>query len=329
MLSRVGRDVSTFIGRDTSETPVQRKNSSPVSALVRVLIPLLVGAVAGCTSAPARRPAPTSPAPAERPAVPAESQTPAPSRGGYYLDDGPGDQIPPNLEKTPDAIVRPESVHPYANQPYVVMGVRYVPLGQDAPYRARGVASWYGRKFHGKQTAVGETYDMFQMTAAHPLLPIPSYVRVTNLANGRSVVVRVNDRGPFLRERIIDLSYTAALKLGFADRGSAEVEVQALRPGPEPPPTLSPTALLKSPGDHGTANGSLFLQLGAFAGKASADSFRNYVTKEFTALREAARVFFKEGLFRVHAGPYATEREAKAMASRIERALGLTPVLVR
>jgi rare lipoprotein A len=130
----------------------------------------------------------------------------------------------------PDAVPRAESLHPAANRRYVVFGREYVPLTGVVTHRERGHASWYGRKFHGRPTSSGERYDMYGMTAAHPTLPIPSYVRVTNVRNGRSVVLRVNDRGPFLNRRVIDLTYTAAWKLGYVDSGSAEVDVELLAP---------------------------------------------------------------------------------------------------
>ena len=154
--------------------------------------------------------------------------------GGYYLDDGPGDSTPPNLDSVPDAEPRLEPLHRFANRPYHVMGQSFVPGTELRPYRERGHASWYGRRFHGNPTSSGEPYDMYAMTAAHPTLPIPSYARVTNLANGRAVVVRVNDRGPFLRGRVIDLSYTAAHKLGYVGNGSAEVEVEQILPDEVP-----------------------------------------------------------------------------------------------
>lgn len=171
----------------------------------------------------------TPPAPQGAPAAPAR---PAPGRGAYYQDDGPGDSPPPNLEATPDAVpVDEPPLKSAANRPYVVFGRTYSPLPGHADLRQRGVGSWYGRKFHGQKTSSGEPYDMYAMTAAHPTLPLPSYVRVTNLGNGRSVIVKVNDRGPFHSERIIDLSYTAALKLGYANQGSAQVEVERVRAG--------------------------------------------------------------------------------------------------
>lgn len=148
---------------------------------------------------------------------------------GAYLDgDGPSVDTPSNLDVIPDAVVRNEPLHRYANRAYVALGIPYAPIAKADDFKQRGVASWYGKKFHGQPTSSGEKYDMYAMTAAHPTLPIPSYARVTNIANQKSVVVRINDRGPFLHERVIDLSYTAAHKLGFIANGSAEVEVKSL-----------------------------------------------------------------------------------------------------
>ena len=148
--------------------------------------------------------------------------------GGYYKDDGPHERPPANLERVADAVPRSEPLHKFANRPYEALGKRYVPLTSVQPFRQSGLASWYGKRYHGQKTSSGETYDMYAMTAAHATLPIPSYVRVTNLANGRSVVVRVNDRGPFKSDRVIDLSYVAAYKLGFIQAGQARVEVEAI-----------------------------------------------------------------------------------------------------
>ncbi|MBE0612468.1 MAG: septal ring lytic transglycosylase RlpA family protein [Burkholderiales bacterium] len=150
--------------------------------------------------------------------------------GGYYQDDGPGDSQPANLDQIADAEPRLEPLARAANNPYTVFGQQYVPRKTLAPYRQRGIGSWYGRKFHGQRTSSGEPYDMYAMTAAHTTLPIPSYARVTNLANDRSVIVRVNDRGPFLAGRLIDLSYAAAYKLGYVGAGSASVEVELITP---------------------------------------------------------------------------------------------------
>lgn len=154
----------------------------------------------------------------------------APKKGGYYKDDGPGANPPANLASIPDARPRSEPLHKYANRPYEVFGRKYVPLAAVQPYQQRGVASWYGKRFHGQKTASGEIYDMYAMSAAHPILPIPSYARVTSLRTGKQVVVRINDRGPFHSNRAIDLSYAAAYRLGLIATGSGEVEIEAIVP---------------------------------------------------------------------------------------------------
>ena len=169
----------------------------------------------------------TTSAPRDRAAPPASS-TPS---SKYYADDGPPANPPDGLDAVPDAIPRAEPLHRFANRPYVVLGRQYVPATSLGPYREQGIASWYGRKFHGQRTSTGEVYDMYAMTAAHPTLPLPSYARVTGVATGKSVVVRVNDRGPFLHGRVIDLSYAAAHRLGIAQRGSGEVIVESVLPG--------------------------------------------------------------------------------------------------
>ena len=173
----------------------------------------VVLALAGCGSTP-----------------PAKQASSAPKGGGYYLDDGPEASPPANLDAVPDAVPRVEPLHRFANRTYAVLGNTYTPQTTGKAYSAEGLASWYGRRFHGKKTASGEKYDMYAMTAAHPTLPIPSYVRVTALNNGKSVVVRINDRGPFHSKRIIDLSYTAAHKLGYLGRGSTRVRVESIDP---------------------------------------------------------------------------------------------------
>src|SRR3954465_5360239 len=151
-----------------------------------------------------------------------------PRSGGYYKDDGPDANPPANLAGIADAVPRNEPLHKYANRPYEVFGKKYVPLASVQAFSQRGTASWYGKKFHGQKTSSGEVYDMYGMTAAHRTLPIPSYAKVTNLAKGKRVVVRINDRGPFHSERIIDLSYAAAYRLGYVTAGSARVEVESV-----------------------------------------------------------------------------------------------------
>ncbi len=151
-------------------------------------------------------------------------------KGGYYKDDGPEANPPSNLDKIPDAIPKIEPLASGANKPYKVFGQSYTPDISGGAYKVQGRASWYGKKFHGNGTSNGERYDMYAMTAAHTTLPIPSYVRVTRVSNGKSVVLRVNDRGPFHSDRIIDLSYVAAYKLGMLGPGSSEVIVERIMP---------------------------------------------------------------------------------------------------
>lgn len=172
-----------------------------------------------------------------------------PGSGGYYQSDGPGTAIPANLVATPDAVPRNERPHRYANRPYVVLGKTYAPLPPGAHYRKEGIVSWYGRQFHGKKTASGEIYNMYAMTAASPVLSIPSYARVTNTANGRSVIVRINDRGPFHANRIMDLSYAAAVKLGYIGSGSTRALVESVTPNswPAAPASRPPTVTAKAP----------------------------------------------------------------------------------
>lgn len=156
---------------------------------------------------------------------------PAKAGGRYYLNDGPPkDVTQAQIDAVKEPVPRTERFVSGTLKPYVAMGNSYRPMNKLMPYHARGVASWYGTRYHGLPTASGELYDVMKLTAAHPLLPIPSYVRVTNVENGRTLIVRVNDRGPFLSERIIDLSYAAAAKLGYAAKGSALVEIDVILP---------------------------------------------------------------------------------------------------
>src|SRR3989344_3691277 len=150
--------------------------------------------------------------------------------GGYYQDDGPEARPPADVMAIPDAVPKSEPKSGRGNNAYTVEGKTYTPLTDVAGYHERGVASWYGKKFHGRRTSSGEPYDMYAMTAAHKTLPLPSYVRVRNLENGRSDLVRVHDRGPFLHDRLIDLSYAGAAKLGILGTGTGIVEVEAINP---------------------------------------------------------------------------------------------------
>ena len=290
-------------------------------AIVAVLL------VAACSSAPTSGPAPGRS-----------------SGGGYYLDDGPGDNAPADLASIPDARPKAEPLSPFANRPYDALGNHYVPLVSVQPFHQRGIASWYGKRYHGRKTTSGEIYDMYAMTAAHPTLPIPSYARVTNVANGRSVVVRINDRGPFLRSRVIDLSYAAAYRLGIIANGSGEVEVDAIVPGqaeptqsasidsvvprvaPAPPPSPSPPLPEAVPMVTSTAPPSpkVFLQLGAFTSRDSAESLR----ARLSPVEEPSKVLVLDNLWRLQLGPYRSQDDARSAAERLERMFSLKPLVV-
>ncbi|HVB47154.1 MAG TPA: septal ring lytic transglycosylase RlpA family protein [Burkholderiales bacterium] len=310
---------------------------------VAALLAVLLGA---CGTLPRRAPEPGSAT------VPAPSRQSAASGawgGGYYKNDGPGANPPPDFASIPDARPKVEPLDPAANRPYQALGREYVPLTRVQPFHERGLASWYGRRYNGLKTSSGERYDMYAMTAAHPVLPIPSYARVTDLANGRSVVVRINDRGPFWPGRIIDLSYAAAYKLGFIGTGSAMVEVDSIVPGEAqlaraappaapaaPPPARQPLAVARPVAPDATPpaaraapeSSGFYLQLGAFSARANAESFRARVYRELAWLSDAIHVIASDGLFKLHLGPYRTPDQARAIAARIQADLNFKPVFV-
>jgi len=297
----------------------------------RAALAALVLFLAACGTAP---PKPAPSAPAGAPSAPIGS-------GKYYKDDGPGEAPPANLDQVPDAVPRLEPLHRFANRPYSVLGQDFVPATSLRPYKQRGVASWYGRKFHGQKTSIGETYDMYAMTAAHPTLPIPSYARVTNVATGKSVVVRVNDRGPFLHGRLIDLSYAAAYRVGISAKGSGEVEVEAIIPGDSPmltaaaplpqvavaattaPATIALPASVPpsiAPRDGG---GGFAVQLGAFQNNQNAQNFLARVQGQLASAQVEPKVRELNGLYRVYVGPYSDRDEARRVAERITQAFGM------
>jgi len=336
-----------------------------VLRLLAALAPALI--LAACGSAPKRAAIERdSGAIASKPA--ASASAPRSSRGAYYQDDGPGDNAPANLDQIEDAEPRLEPLHRFANNPYMVFGQQYVPYRALAPYRQRGIGSWYGRKFHGQRTSGGESYDMYAMTAAHATLPIPSYARVTNIANGRSVIVRINDRGPFHSGRLIDLSYAAAYRLAYAAAGSAPVEVESIMPedmpllaarrrqagpplsaaaqrpevqqpaaetGPIAPVTVvaaaqpepEPAKPVQPIPVDAEASG-IYLQLGAFSGRDNAENFRVRVYQQLAWLSDAIQIYPRDGMFRLHLGPYRDRAEAGGMAERIREALQFKPIVV-
>jgi len=275
------------------------------------------------------------------------TRSPAPSA----QRDGPELNPPPDLQRVPDAVPRIEPIRSGGpNKPYEIEGVRYVPLLDDLPYEEGGLASWYGRKFHGRQTASGETYNMYAMTAAHPRWPLPSYARVRNPANGREVIVRVNDRGPFVKGRVIDLSYTAALKLDLL-RGVAPVQIQRLsfediRTGrwrrPDEPGAAEDTQVAQSTQsaqaspalpepvtDVRAASPGLWLQIGAFRALDGAVALKQRVAEGLDELSPLLTLLRDRGLHRVQLGPFESEAQAQDVAARLRIALDLPALLLR
>lgn len=277
--------------------------------------------------------------------VPSPATAPQQTAGAYLAGDGPNADAPANLNEIPDAVPKVEPLHRYANRPYTALGKTYTPLVAPGNYKELGIASWYGKKFHGQHTSIGEVYDMYGMTAAHPTLPIPSYARVTHIASKKSVIVRVNDRGPFLHDRIIDLSYTAAFKLGIINNGSAEVEVESIvvdgsaplaistvltvpakvapaHVEPTPPVVVVPVT---STSPAVVAAGNIYLQLGAFKSQPSAESFLAKMRSKLGDIGKPLSLFQKDGLDRVHLGPYANQEEAHLAGEKLKALLGFKP----
>jgi rare lipoprotein A len=235
-------------------------------------------------------------------------------------DSAPQTSPPVDLAKIPDPEPTKEPRSRYGNQsPYEVLGKRYHVLPRADGYHAKGTASWYGTKFQGRSTSSGEPYDMYKLTAAHRNLPIPSYVRVTNLENQKTAIVRVNDRGPFHGGRIIDVSYAAAVKLGFASRGTANVFVEAV--GPKDATVRSMASAVPSPapvGEH------IYLQAGAFTDRRGAERYRDQLARLIAA---DVHVHHNDSdrFYRVRVGPLPHMQEASRLqtliATRYERPL--------
>jgi rare lipoprotein A len=322
----------------------------------RLLALFGVLALAGCGSSPLVQQAPAARSAgamtempvardASHPVLPAAGS----GRGGYYQDDGPGENPPPNLADMPDAEVRNEPYSTRSNRPYVVFGKTYTPITHDKPFTQRGISSWYGKKFHGQKTSSGELYDMYKMTAAHPTLPIPSYVRVTSLANGKQVILRINDRGPFHAGRVIDVSYTAALKLGLLGKGSQEVDVERLLPAEidrivanrgkavavtseraapaEIAALMMEGKALPEP-DASAAKSGFYVQFGAYndMDRAEAAQERLQASGVFGHATEIVR---GGGLLRLMGGPFGTREAARDAIDKMPAALRLRPFVVK
>jgi len=229
--------------------------------------------------------------------------------GGYLAGDRPPDRAraldPSNIA---DAVPKTERLCSGCNNSYQVNGQRYQPLASASGYQERGIASWYGQKFHGRATASGETYDMYAATAAHRTLPLPSYAQVTNLNNGRSIVLKVNDRGPFVDNRLIDLSYAAAVKLGVIGAGTALVEVRAIAPGQQPAATNWSAAALPA----------LYLQVGAFHQPTNANQLKARLQRSgFGPIRIAEAQHRGRRLLRVQIGPLKTVPQADQLGAQL------------
>ena len=246
--------------------------------------------------------------------------------GGLYApgvrDSAPGHAL--DISGIPEPVPRAEPTSTYGNRsPYTVLGKSYRVLERADGYVERGLASWYGQKFHGRQTSSREVYDMCSFSAAHKTLPLPSYVRVTNLDNGRSAVVRVNDRGPFHPGRIIDLSYAAAVKLGVDRTGTARVEVQAIAGGGASPPAVAPIATSRAPTPTNTNRvGHQIVQVGAYRDEANARRIADQLRASGVDGIQVESVRLHDGkVWRVRVGPLA----APAVGTVLERirALGL------
>lgn len=257
--------------------------------------------------------------------------------GGFYGGDAAPTNSAQDFDAIPDAIPKHEPLSPTGNKPYTALGKSFRPLNSANGYVKRGIASWYGTKFHGRRTSSGEIYDMWGMSAAHPVLPLPTYVEVTNLDSGKKIVVKVNDRGPFLHNRIIDLSYAAAHKLGIAKHGTGRVEVRALNPD-----SYSDSADFAQYSDivgsidsaknaqQSSSAGEYFIQVGAYSEFANARSMRNRLRQQGHPIYPDSEQENKtQGVpYKVKVGPFQTLNSAAAAKHALEQLLGQAVILL-
>jgi rare lipoprotein A len=307
--------------------------------LIRLFVLLFLSSfLIGCAEYSTRPSSPVAPS----------GQSSAKKPGGYYLDDGPGDHPPADIYAIPDAVPRVEPLLARANKPYIALGNGYTPMTQFISYKKSGIASWYGRRYHGQQTSSGEVYDMYGMTGAHTVLPLPSYVRVTNHANQKSVIVRINDRGPFHSDRLIDLSYAAAYKLGIVGKGSGLVEVEAIdarnfvahKAEPkvaatkdtadvEIKPLFQDRVTANSDVEKATASESgVFVQVGAFKSSENAGSLSKKILDQNLGENAPINSWYNQGVYRVRIGPYANRADADRVAMKIKDSLGLNTYII-
>lgn len=311
------------------------------------LILLLCLYLTACGGAKTVKPATTD----NKPATSNDQSAPASSKsGGYYLDDGPGDSPPQNIDSIPNAVPKKEPLLSRANRPYKALGATYKPMTSYQPYKAQGVASWYGKRYHGRKTSSGEVYDMYGMSAAHPTLPLPSYVKVTNPANERFVIVRVNDRGPFKNDRIIDLSYAAAYKLRFTTQGSTLVQVEAIDTSNLSSNNAAAAQVNVANGAKTTASETsvatidtapesqviqneqptlveYFIQAGAFKNEANADSLIKRIQGLDIDQNAGINKVYNNGLHRLKLGPYELKKDAELTAENIRKQLNIPTII--
>lgn len=328
--------------------------------MLRYLIFILCTFLVACGGSKSVKPKPqettASSKPASTPSASSSSTSSSTKPGGYYLDDGPGDNPPQDIDSIPDAVPKKEPLLARANKPYMALGNSYKPMTSYQPYKANGVSSWYGKRYHGKKTSSGEIYDMYGMTAAHPTLPLPSYVKVTNPANDRFVVVRVNDRGPFKHDRIIDLSYAAAYKLRFSAQGSTSVIVEAIdtsntspsyiasytqvlqkttpqatsvvNPKPANPSTnAQPIAPSQTIENTTTPLSGYYIQVGAFKNELNADLLIKKIQGLDLENNAGINKVYNDDIYRLKLGPYESKNAAEAKAFNIRKKLNI-PTLI-
>ena len=318
-----------------------------INNLQKIIILICISVLVACGGEAVTKPV------VKVPSAPVAKQIPTkPGAGGYYLDDGPGDNAPADIDSIPDATLKTEVPMVRANKPYMALGQQYVPMTSFVPYKKQGVASWYGKRYHGKKTSTGEIYDMYAMSGAHTVLPIPSYAKVTNPANGRSVIVRINDRGPFKHDRLIDLSYAAAYKLRLIGQGSGLVEVESIDTSadamqkmaknmpvntqtslavlPETPVATATQTATSAP-DISTVTNNIgsqyYIQVGAFKSETNGDILQKKIQGLELAENVGLANVYNSGLYRVKLGPYTSKNEADISAANIRRQLNISAIV--
>ena len=237
------------------------------------------------------------------------------NKGAYYQDDGPHEVIDVKIQDIKNAIPKAEPINKNTKKPYKVFGQKYVPMTKIVPFKEKGYASWYGKKYHGNKTSTGEVYDMYAMTGAHKTLPLPSYVKVTNLKNKKWVIIRLNDRGPFLKDRIIDLSYAAGYKLDIIEKGSELVEVEL----------INPEDFIEQDKENNNDN---YLQVGAFKDFINSQTLLDKINNLKILDNYEAKVIQINNLFHVLVGPIKKDDELKKIQENLESEYNL-PVYVK